>query len=249
MLLSLKKRFTFLRIKSIELVLFVIDYFTVYKKLRTYYKTNIRVDNPLIIDVGANKGQTINFFLGIFSKSKIIAFEPNLRLYNTITRKYNYLPNVQTVNKGVSNQTGKLLFQETVTDQTSTFEELNYKSDYLKIKSRVLGCNPEDMVVAKYEVDVIKLSDFINDEKVDHINILKIDTEGHEFNCLKGLFCDKTPQIDIIQLEHHNDDMYLNSKSEESMVTLLEQNKFILHNKIKHLYGDFYELLFKKVNS
>ena len=33
--------------------------------------------NPTIVDVGANKGQTIDIFTKIFPKSKIYAFEPS----------------------------------------------------------------------------------------------------------------------------------------------------------------------------
>ncbi len=249
MLLPIWKKYISFRVKSIEFLLLTIDYFTVYPKLRAYYKAMVKKYDPLIIDVGANKGQTINFFLNLFPKATIIAFEPNSKLYNKLTKKFKYLPNIHPINKGVSNQTNKLLFKETITDETSTFEELNYKSDYLKRKSKILGCDPKNIVVDTYKVDTIRLFDFINNENIQHINILKIDTEGHEFKCLEGLFCGYTPTIDIIQLEYHNDDMYLNAVSEESIVMFLQQNRFILHKKIKHSFGDFNELLFKNINS
>ena len=53
--------------------------------------------NPIIIDVGANKGQTIDFFLKIFSKPKIYAFEPS-DTYKFIKNKYKSHKNIETYN-------------------------------------------------------------------------------------------------------------------------------------------------------
>ena len=41
--------------------------------LKNFYK-KLLSKNPTIIDIGANKGQTIDFFKKIFPKSKIFAF-------------------------------------------------------------------------------------------------------------------------------------------------------------------------------
>jgi hypothetical protein len=40
------------------------------------HKAKINIDNPIIFDVGANKGQSIRRFKNIFPKSIIHAFEP-----------------------------------------------------------------------------------------------------------------------------------------------------------------------------
>ena len=49
-----------------------------YKKLsfNDIHKAKIDIDNPLIFDVGANKGQSIRRFKNIFPRSTIHAFEP-----------------------------------------------------------------------------------------------------------------------------------------------------------------------------
>ena len=41
---------------------------------------------------------------------------------------------------GVSNNSGQLELNETITDETSTFEELNYESKYLQKKSEYTWC-------------------------------------------------------------------------------------------------------------
>ena len=237
-----------IRVRLIQFFLDTNEKLVFYPRLAAYYKMMVRIKNPVILDVGANKGQTIIFFLKLFPQAKIIAFEPNHKLYKKLTEKFGYLSNVQLVNKGVSNQNGKLLLKETITDETSTFEELNYQSDYLKLKSRMLGVKPENIIVDTYEVDVIKLCDFSEEQNLQHIHILKIDTEGHELKCLEGLFSGHPSRVDFIQLEHHNDDMYLDADSDEMIERLLQRNRYELHKKIQHGFGDFDELLFKSTS-
>ena len=220
-----------LRIKLIQFLIQLNEQLIFYPRLAAYYKSAGIIKEPVIFDIGANKGQTIHFFLKLFPGAVIYAFEPNCRLYKKLTLKYGHLPNVHLINKGVSNQNGSLAFKETAMDETSTFEEFNYGSGYLKMKSKVLGIKPENMVVDIYEVDVIKLSDFIVDKRIQHIHVMKIDTEGHELKCLQGLFSSQNIVVDIFQLEQHNDDMYFNGANEDDALKLLKTNGFSLHKK------------------
>ena len=152
-----------LRIKFIQFLLDINEKIFFYPRLKRYYKNEIGRKDPVILGVYAIKGQTISFFLDLFPNAKIIAFEPNYKLYKKLIQKFRHLSNVQLINKGISNKKGKLVLKETATDETFTFEELNYQSGYLKMKSRLLGVKPENLVVDSYEVDVIRLFDFIEE--------------------------------------------------------------------------------------
>jgi FkbM family methyltransferase len=234
-----------LRIKLIASLIHINEYFIFYPRLKKFYTENIKKTNPLIIDVGSNKGQTIDFFLKHFKDAIIYGFEPNRELYIALCKKYKDNKNIKIANCGISNQDGKLVFNETVTNETSTFEDLNYDSEYLKMKSKVLGVKPENMIKRSYEVDVITLAGFIEKEKLKNIDVVKIDTEGHEYKCLLGLFQKPEIHIDYIQLEQHNDDMYTNKPSNETIDTLLKNNSFDLYKTIKHGFGDFDEVVYK----
>jgi FkbM family methyltransferase len=94
-----------------------------------------------VLDIGANKGQSIEFFLKTFKNPIIYAFEPNLELFNKLVTKYKYCSNITLINKGVSDINGSLLFKESILDETSTFQELNMKSSYIKKKSRIYFAN------------------------------------------------------------------------------------------------------------
>jgi hypothetical protein len=59
-----------------------------YPKLKRFYKKNLKKTNINILDVGANKGQSIDFFLKVNSNiAKIDAFEPNNKLILFIYKK------------------------------------------------------------------------------------------------------------------------------------------------------------------
>lgn len=58
-----------------------------YPKLRRFYKINVTKNAPVILDVGANKGQTIDFFLKLFGDAVIFGFEPNHILYRFMRQK------------------------------------------------------------------------------------------------------------------------------------------------------------------
>ena len=229
------------RLKLITTLIHYNELLIFYPRLAKFYKSAINKKDPVILDVGSNKGQTIDFFLKHFSKARIYGFEPNRKL----VEKYKKYPNVSIANIGVSDQSGKLLFKETVTDETSTFEELNYDSEYLKMKARVLGVDPRNIVKKSYEVDVTTLADFIKNNKIGNIDVIKIDTEGHEYKCLVGLFKGDKLSASFIQLEQHNDDMYANKASEETISSFLATHNFSLFSRIKHGFGDFDEVIYK----
>ena len=241
-----------IRIKIIQALININEQIFFYPKLKTFYKNQIKITHPhpsipiTILDVGSNKGQSIDFFCKIYKNVVIHAFEPNPILYNKIKNKYQNKKNIFIYNLGVSDINGQLELNETVTDETSTFEKLNYDSNYLQMKADVLGVKKEDIIKSKYLVDVVRLSDFIKNNNINNIHVLKIDTEGHELKCLKGLFLNDVFDIKYIQLESHNDDMYLYNEAKDEIPDMLNANGFLKCTKIKHGFGDFNECIYEK---
>lgn len=77
--------------------------------------------------------------------------------------------------------------------------------------------------------------------------VLKIDVEGHELSCLKGLFVNNNHPLPIrfIQLESHYDDMYLSNTQHGEIHELPQQNGFEKVKEIKHGFGDFSEVIYE----
>lgn len=233
------------RIKLITYLIELNEAIFFYPKLRRFYKS-ILPANPIILDVGANKGQSADFFLKIRSTAQITSFEPNPNLFQFLTKKYQGIKNMTLVNKGVSNAKQILTFYINKLDLTSSFELLNPDSKYLAKKAQVMGVKPTEIISEQIEIETIALRDYIEEQAINHIDLLKIDTEGHELKCLTGLFPLKTCQIDRIQIENHQDDMYQTLDSFESIRALLHEHGYVIEVSIKHGFGDFYEVIFQK---
>jgi FkbM family methyltransferase len=199
------------------------------------------------IDVGVNCGQTIDILLKVNPDCTIYGFEPNPKLFKDLQAKYAGKENIHLFRMGISAENGQKTFHENVLHSTSSLEELDYNSTYLKKKSKVLGVSPEGIIASSYTIQVIRLSDFIAEhigsEKID---LLKIDTEGHEYYCLEGLFNgDNSNPPAYIQLESHNDDMYKGKRSFAEIEDLLGKHQYQMKEKIKHAFGDFDEIFYE----
>jgi FkbM family methyltransferase len=235
------------RTKIIQQFIHINEAIFFYPKLRKFYKENLKSKEVNILDVGANKGQSIDFFLDLNSNAKINAFEPNKKLFRYLENKYNLKTNITLHNFGVSNIQGELEFYENILDETSTFEKLNLDSKYLEKKAKVLGIPKEKIIVDSYKVNVIRLLDFLNENFNTFFDVLKIDVEGHELQCLEGMFDveNKAVKVKYIQLESHNDDMYVNNNQQEKIEQLLMRNGFERVAEIKHGFGDFAEIIYE----
>jgi len=236
-----------IRARIIQIVIDINEKIIFYPQLRKFYLSHLKKDSISVIDVGTNKGQSIDFFRKINSRARLFGFEPNKKLFSQLKIKYGNNTSVVLFNLGVSSKKGKLVFHENILDETSTFEELNFDSEYLKRKAKILGVDGRGLIVDSYEVEVTTLQDFLSSQKGTFFDVLKIDVEGHELEALKGLFTvpgQKYP-IRFIQLESHNDDMYVNNKQEEEIKTLLDKNGYAPVAKFKHGFGDFYEIIYE----
>ncbi|MBK8506189.1 MAG: FkbM family methyltransferase [Saprospiraceae bacterium] len=199
-----------------------------------------------VIDVGSNTGQTIDFFLKINRNCNIYGFEPDKLLYAELSEKYTNRGNIHLVNMGISDVDGTKMFYRNILGSSSSLEPVNLASEYLKIKSRILGVKPEEIIIQQYPVEVCQLHTFLGKIEVTHFDLLKIDTEGHELACLIGLFSgEKRVTIDRIQIENHNDDMYRNTSTE--IHDLLTTEGYRLETKLKHGFGGLEELIYAKI--
>ena len=125
----------------------------------------------IVFDVGAAVGATSR----IFSKdAKIVySFEPNLENFNTL-EDIIYLErinNIKPYNLAVSNQNAVLRFNNRESHGVHS-----------------LGKHPKGKVLDTTEVQSIRLDDFYenNFHQAETIELLKIDTEGFEYEVLKG---------------------------------------------------------------
>ena len=138
----------------------------------------IHKKNPLIFDLGANRGNVVEQYLSYFPSAIIHAFEPFPDSYNILNERYANNPKVFCLPKAVSSDNAIKEF----------FVNKNVDTNSL-LKPKVTGLSSDNQVsnVATIKVESIILDDYCARENIDHIDILKMDIQGGEYDALKGL--------------------------------------------------------------
>ena len=112
--------------------------------------------------------------------------------------------------------------------------ELEYYPAHQSFHNRIISCRIDD-TENKYFLKVKKGKDYILENDIEKIHLLKIDVEGHEPNVIFG-FEDEISKIDIIQFEYGGTYMDSNQKL-ENIVKYLKVNGF---NNIGYLNNEGY---------
>ena len=206
----------------------IIDKHIHQKKILNFFKKK-RLNLNSFIDVGSHKGLYTDLFVKNFKLRQIIMFEPQIKIYQFLIKKYKKNKKIQIYNKAVSNKKSVQILRLNHHDLTTTLSKLNNKNFYLKLKAILFGV--KDMTYSNTKIKTIRLLDILKSKKLKKIDLLKIDTEGHELEVLEGL--DKEiKNIKYILIEFHNDKIYLKYDPKKIHNYLTKKN-FILEAKFK----------------
>ena len=96
-------------------------------------------------------------------------------------------------------------------------------------------------------VRVVNFVDFIFEQKINYIDLLKIDTEGYEFYILKGLN-DFLEKVKVIYFEHHFDLMIKKGYKFNDINQLLTQSGFKQIFKNKMIFRKSFEYIYINSN-
>lgn len=134
-----------------------------------------RIEQGVIIDVGANVGNYSRRLRGSNPDARIYSFEPHPITYKKLRENTEGLK-VRSFNLGVGNAQGTRMLYD-YADKDGSSHASMYKDVIEKLHHGQ---------AVEHEVDVISLDTFVVSEKIDRVGLLKIDTEGHELEVLKG---------------------------------------------------------------
>ena len=165
------------------------------------YKFKSEIDNPVIVDCGANIGLSVLYFKLLYPNSKIIAFEPDEKIFEALKKNtQNFkLANIELFNEAVWIENGKLEFR---------------KEGGFSGRLALPGDN-ENIVSVKTK----RLKDLLKNK----IDFLKLDIEGAEYNVI--LDCkEELKNVSYLFIEYHS------HKSKEQtlgeILEILRQNNF-----------------------
>ena len=95
----------------------------------------------------------------------------------------------------------------------------------------------------RLEINIIKLDNYIYQNKIPSIDLLKIDTEGFEFDVLQGVK-DNLKKIKAIYFEHHFYNMIIKNYTLSNIHDYLVQNNFKKYFKIKMKFRKSFEYIY-----
>tara|TARA_B100001093_G_scaffold350022_1_gene334582 strand:+ start:133 stop:852 length:720 start_codon:yes stop_codon:yes gene_type:complete len=229
-------------LKSVAIIFFdILDQFIHQKKILNNLK-KLKININSFLDVGSHRGLYTDLILNNFKINKVIMFEPQVEIFKYIKKKYKNFKKIKIINKAVSNNKIKKTIFINKHDLTSSLTKLNEKNLYLQLKSKLFGSNIKKMIINSYKVETIQLASVIEKEKLKNIDLLKIDTEGHEFEVLFGLKR-KIKKVKIILIEFHNDKIYEKYDSKKIHKYLIKNN-FELKNKMKFPFTEWEDRIY-----
>ena len=146
-------------------------------------------ENTLALDIGANIGLASIYLSQYFER--IIALEPSSLHYNALNRNLqsNNITNVKPIMKAIYIKNGKFPFGGPPSNRTM-------RSMHMATWN---GGKPDETI------ESITLDKLFEDEKIEHVDLLKMDIEGTEIEVLSGEgFIKVASKIDTIVGESHN---------------------------------------------
>lgn len=153
-----------------------------------------QLQNPVVFDVGANIGKWIETVLAIQSSAQIYAFEPSPTTFSKLQQQP-FAHSVSLHNLGLGDEKKSLILYEY--DNQSAHNSLYPRHD--------------KPFHHQTTVEMDTLVNYCATHHINHINYLKIDTEGNDYHVLVGAkSLLENEQIDIIQFEYGNN--YLDAR-------------------------------------
>jgi len=220
----------------------LIDEFYHQKRIEKFIKKN-KIKIKTFIDVGAFEGKYTDLILKIQEKCKVIMIEPQSKYYSLLKEKYKNNNLIKIMKIGISDKKTLLKLKINKHEITSTFSQFNDTNKYLNYKAILFNSNLKNMTTNSENIEVFPLSSILQKNNLDSIDLIKIDTEGHEYEVLYGM-SDYIKKINYILVEFHIDKIYENYNSDKIHNFLLE-NDFTLQKKFSFPFTTWEDRLYK----
>ena len=176
----------------------------------------------VIFDIGGNIGITSIYLANVFPGAMIYTFEPLLENFQILEKNTHQYSNIKVFNVGLGSKNGS--FKVYLSDNSENYGGVSFYSE---------GYGNKDEPYT--ECKVRNINDIIKELKIDEIDLIKIDTEGAEYDILTSLNDKFFESISWIAGElHGNRDFellnYLNRMGFSISVKKLIDNRLFMFN-------------------
>ena len=232
----------------------ILKFFDLYYQLKlfSFLKKKNFISFETFFDIGAHEGESIVLFSKHFDIKKIYSFEASPENYKKLLNNKDSIQSrfkkleINLENFAVGDSKNKLKIKHFSESSSSTMNDINLKSQYFKKKNFFL--NLKDNSSTKiFEIEQIKLCDYMEKKKIFKVDFLKIDTEGYEMKVLLGLG-KYLKNVSLIMIEHHYDNMIIKNYTFSDIHDLLKKNHFKPIYKYKMPFRKTFEYLYEKID-
>jgi FkbM family methyltransferase len=145
-----------------------------------------------MLDIGAHVGYyAVAAARLVGERGRVLAFEPNPRIFTMLQRNVANYPAVQPLQMAVSDSTGTAeLFDYLVLSGSAS---LHYDAELLEReqaniqKDAIAPRLGQQFAAQKYSVETARLDDVLADKGIETVDFIKMDIEGAEIHALRGM--------------------------------------------------------------
>jgi len=148
------------------------------------------IEPEIILDIGGNIGITSVYFANKFPNAKIYTFEPVPQNYEILKKNTEKYDNIHIFNVGLGCEDGSFEIYMSEDDENFGGASLYSEAGGVNVESRV-------------KCQVRNVDDMLNEIGISRIDLIKIDTEGAEYDILTTIKKDTLTQVKWIIGELH----------------------------------------------
>lgn len=215
---------------------------------RTYLRHNIELpEDATIIDVGANIGLFLLFVGERCPRARILAFEPIPETFAVLSANAAMTPaTVELFNVGLSDCDTELEFasypEYSGLSGVAAYADPDYRAELVKTPLRneihlgtegavEIMSRADDLLQSRFTtkiktLPVRRLSNVLRGNKLEHIDLLKVDVEGSEVEVLRGIDSADWLLVGQVVVEVHDSSGNRSSGRLADVIELLEREGF-----------------------
>jgi len=181
-------------------------------------------DGMTCLDIGSNIGYYVFLESNLVGNNgKVIAVEPSPQNFKVLNQNLSLQKNsnIESFNFACGNEDGEVIFQ------------ISSSSNWSRVKGEHPSSDDKN-IISEIKVNLRKIDSFLNEKKINHLDLIRMDTEGYELKIYPGMRETIKKFKPMISMEVHRS--ILGSEGTIKLLKLLQDDGYEIKSYInKHL--------------
>lgn len=184
---------------------------------QTYLRHGVSVEpGDVVLDIGANVGVAAAFFAALCGAGLVHSFEPVPAAFALLDENVKGLAACRVHRQGLSSipGPGTITYYPDAVALSGQYADPNRDRDLVRTVLMNRGMSVEEVenqLAGRYEPETITcelttISSFLGQERLEHVDLVKIDVERAELDVLRGIEDLHWPRIKQLVVEVHDED-------------------------------------------